>query len=312
MRKRRSMAVLARSIATIVWLAATAGLGWAQEDGPQPWQTSYQTPASQVMEYVDWFSWYTVVIMSAIVLLVIGLIAWCAWRYNERANPVPDRITHNTTVEVLWTVVPVLILVAIAIPSFRLLYGQYDPARLYEDFDPETTEWLTVKVTGLSNWSWQADYDNCEENAGQGVSDPIQFQIYRVPDDQLAEGQPRLLTADNPVVVPIDTFVRVHVTADQGIIHALGLPAFGLKVDAVPGRLNETYFKAEREGLFYGQCSELCGKDHAFMPINFEVVSQDEFRQWAAGAGAEFPGETCPAATEAAQAEGDVTNLAAR
>jgi cytochrome c oxidase subunit 2 len=309
------MAVLARGIAAIVWLAAIAGLGWAQEDGftgPQPWQTGYQTPASQVMEYVDWFSWYTVVIMSAIVLLVIGLIAWCAWRFNERTHPVPSRVTHNTTVEVLWTVVPVLILVAIAIPSFRLLYGQYDPARLYEDFDPETTEWLTVKVTGLSNWSWQADYDNCEENAGQGVTEPIQFQIYRVPDDQLAEGQPRLLTADNSVVVPVDTFVKVHVTADQGIIHALGLPAFGLKVDAVPGRLNETYFKAEREGLFYGQCSELCGKDHAFMPINFEVVSQDEFREWAAGAGAEFPGEACPAATEAAEAKGNVANLAAR
>jgi cytochrome c oxidase subunit 2 len=310
------MAVLKRGIAALAWLALFASSSLAQDafTGPLPWQTGYQTPASQVMEYVDWFSWYTVVIMSAIVLLVIGLVAWCAWRYNERANPVPSRITHNTTVEVLWTVVPVMILVAIAIPSFRLLYGQYDPAKLYEDFDPETTDWLTVKVTGLSSWAWQADYDNCEENAVHGVSEPIQFQMFRVQDEDLAEGQPRLLTADAAVVVPIHTFVRVHVTAEPGLIHALALPAFGLKVDAVPGRLNETYFKAEREGLFFGQCSELCGKDHAFMPINFEVVSQEEFRDWAATAGADTPGEACPEgeATHTAGIENAGIDLAAR
>ena len=134
------------------------------QDGPQPWQISYQQPATLVMEYIDWFSWYTVIIMSLVVLLVIGLIAWCVWKFNERTNTVPSRITHNTTIEVLWTVLPVLILVAIAIPSFRLLYGQYDPSKLYADFDPQTTKFLNVKVTGVQ-WSWNVDYSNDEDSS---------------------------------------------------------------------------------------------------------------------------------------------------
>ena len=141
------MSLMPRLLAALAWLATMPVAALAQAEGPLPWQTGYQTPATQVMEFIDWFSWYTVVIMSAIVLLVIGLIAWCAWKFNERANPVPSRVTHNTTIEVLWTVVPVLILVAVAIPSYRLLYGQYDPSKLYADFDPNTAV-LTVKVTG--------------------------------------------------------------------------------------------------------------------------------------------------------------------
>jgi cytochrome c oxidase subunit 2 len=278
------MTVSARLFAALLWLAATPA-AFAQDDGPLPWQTGYQQPATHVMEYIDWFSWYTVVIMFLIVLLVIGLIAWCVYRFNERTNPVPSRITHNTTVEVLWTVIPVLVLVAIAVPSFRLLYGQYDPSKLYADFDPDT-QFMTLKVTGVQ-WSWNVDYSNDEASAAHGVAEPISLAVFGIPEDQLAEGQPRNLAVDNPAVVPVDTFVRVQVTAEGDAIHAFAIPAFGVKVDAVPGRLNETYFKAEREGIFYGQCSELCGKDHAFMPIAIRVVSADKFRAWAQAAPAD-------------------------
>ena len=276
------MAAVARVFAALVWLAAATTFGFAQDvvDGPFPWQTGYQTPATHVMEYIDWFSWYTVVIMSLIVLLVVGLLGWCVWKFNERANPTPSRVTHHTTIEVLWTVLPVLVLVAIAIPSFRLLYGQYDPSKLYADFDPQTAQFLNVKVTGLQ-WSWDVAYSNDEQSAAHGVAEPIALSVFMVPDADIGENQMRNLSVDNPMVVPVNTFVRVQVTAEGDAIHALAVPAFGVKVDAVPGRLNETYFKAEREGMFYGQCSELCGKDHAFMPISVQVVSQERFRSWA-------------------------------
>ncbi|HWT30157.1 MAG TPA: cytochrome c oxidase subunit II [Propylenella sp.] len=305
------MTFLAKSIAAVVALAAAPRLALAQAtDGPTEWQMNYQAPASQVMEYIDWFSWYTVVIMALIVLLVIGLIAWCVWKYNERSNPVPSRVTHNTTVEVLWTVVPVLILVAIAIPSFRLLYGQYDPSKLYEDYDPETQPFMTVKVTGVQ-WSWNVDYSNDEDSVRNGVAEPISLSMFMVPDSEIGENQYRNLSVDNPMVVPVDTFVRVQVTADGDAIHAFAMPAFGLKVDAVPGRINETYFKAEREGYFYGQCSELCGKDHAYMPFGIMVVSQDRFRAWAQAAATDLEAayQTLVAAIEADKNE---NKLAAR
>ena len=274
------MTPAARFIAALAWLASATGLAAAQDGAPIPWQMDMPEPATLVMEYIHWFSWYTLIIMTLIVIFVLALIGWCIVRYNERTNPQPSRITHNTTIEVLWTIIPVFILVAIAIPSVRLLYGQYDPARLYEDFDPDTP-FLTVKVSGVQ-WAWDVSYANDEENAAFGVTEPISRFMLPVPDDELQEGQVRMLSVDYPMVVPVDTFVRVHVTAEGFAIHALALPSFGIKVDAVPGRLNETYFKAEREGIFYGQCSELCGKDHAFMPIEVRVVSQDKFEAWAA------------------------------
>jgi cytochrome c oxidase subunit 2 len=301
------MTVLARAFGFLAGLAAT-GAAAQEGDGPQPWQFNYQRPATDVMGYIDWFSWYTVVIMSVIVLLVIGLLAWCAWRYNERANPVPSRITHNTTVEVLWTVIPVLILVAIAVPSFRLLYGQYDPSKLYADFDPDTP-FLGVKLTGVQ-WSWNVDYSNDEPSAAHGVAEPISYAMFPIADDQLGEGQLRNLSVDYPMVVPVDTFVRLQVTAEGDAIHAAAMPAFGLKVDAVPGRLNETYFKAEREGIFYGQCSELCGKDHAFMPMAIRVVSQEAFRAWAAAAPADL--DAANAALAAVERGGAEQDFAAR
>jgi cytochrome c oxidase subunit II len=305
------MAVVARIIAALTALAFASNGALAQShDGPSEWQINYQAPASQVMEYIDWFSWYTVVIMALIVLLVIGLIAWCAWKYNERSNPVPSRITHNTTVEVLWTVVPVLILVMIAIPSFRLLYGQYDPSKLYEDYDPETQPFMTVKVTGVQ-WSWNVDYSNDEDSVRNGVAEPISLSMFMVPDSDIGENQYRNLSVDSPMVVPVDTFVRVQVTADGDAIHAFAMPAFGLKVDAVPGRINETYFKAEREGYFYGQCSELCGKDHAFMPFGMIVVSQDRFRSWAEAAASDLEGAYQTLLAEL-DADKDANKLAAR
>ena len=284
------MAVVARLFAALTWLAAGSGLAMAQEDrgGPFPWQMKLQAPVTQVMEYIDWFAWYTVTIMSLIVLLVVGLLAWCVWKFNERSNPVPSRVTHHTTIEVLWTVLPVLILVAIAIPSFRLLYGQYDPSRLYEDYDPETAQFLNVKVTGYQ-WYWGIEYGADEDTAALGVAEPIVFDALMIPDDQIGENQIRNLSVDNPMVVPVDTFVRLQVTAGD-VLHSFAIPPFGIKTDAVPGRLNETYFKAEVEGIYYGQCSELCGKDHAYMPAAVRVVSQEQFRAWAQQAATDLSG----------------------
>lgn len=303
------MLLAARLIAASAALAGVAGPALAQ-DGPFDWQMDFQQPATLVMEYIHWFSWYTIVILFLIVLLVVGLLAWCLWRYNERTNPVPSRVTHNTTIEVLWTVVPVLILVAIAIPSFKLLYGQYDPAKLYPDFDPDTAQFLTIKVSGVQ-WAWDVAYSNDEESAALGVTDPISLFILPIPSDQLGENQIRNLSVDNPIVVPVDTFVRLQVTAEGDAIHSFAMPAFGIKEDAVPGRLNETYFKAEREGMFYGQCSELCGKDHAFMPVAVQVVSEEQFGDWAAYATFDLPGayERLARAIEDTRQE---RNLAAR
>ncbi len=306
------MVLAARLIVSLASLTAISGSAPAQQtsDAPVAWQMDFQRPATLVMEYIHWFSWYTVVIVFLISLLVVGLIAWCAWRYNERTNPVPSRVTHNTTIEVLWTIVPVLVLVALAIPSFKLLYGQYDPAKLYPDFDPDTAQFLTVKVSGVQ-WAWDVAYSNDEQSAAMGVAEPISLFILPIPDDQIGEGQIRSLSVDNPIVVPVDTFVRLQVTAEGDAIHSFAMPAFGIKEDAVPGRLNETYFKAEREGMFYGQCSELCGKDHAFMPAAVQVVSPEQFRAWA-GAAASDPAAAYETLAQAMDDEKQEERLAAR
>jgi cytochrome c oxidase subunit 2 len=282
------MALAVRLIAALTWLVAATGFASAQNGEPVPWQMDMQQPATLVMEWIHWFSWYTLIIVALIVIFVLALIGWCFIRFNQRANPVPSRVTHNTTIEVLWTVIPVFILVAMAIPSFRLLYGEYDPSKIYTDFDPNTP-FLTVKATGVQ-WAWDVSYANDEENAAMGVTEPISLFVLPIPDDQLQEGQLRNLSVDNPIIVPVDTFVRVQVTAEGAAIHSFAMPAFGVKVDAVPGRLNETYFNAEREGVFYGQCSELCGKDHAFMPIEIRVVSKEQFAAWAAAAPSDLTG----------------------
>jgi cytochrome c oxidase subunit II len=195
-------------------------------------------------------------------------------KFNAAANPVPSRTTHNTLVEVLWTVIPVVILVIIALPSFRILFYQLNtpPAD------------LTIKATGVT-WNWKYDYpDNGD----------FEFDSLMLQDKERKAGQPRLLSVDNEMVVPVNKVIRMQVTGFD-VIHSFTVPSFGIKIDAIPGRLNETWFKATKEGMYYGQCSELCGKDHAFMPIAVRVVSDAEFATWVEEAKKKFAGNGTPA-----------------
>lgn len=233
--------------------AALAGLGQ-----PSPWQLGLQRPASQVMEDIIWFHDYLLWLIAAIVVFVLALLVIVIVKFNARANPVPSRTTHNTAIEILWTVVPVLILTAVAIPSFRLLFLelQIPPAD------------VTIKAVG-KQWFWSYSYPDAK----------FEFDSLMVADKDLKQGQPRLLTVDNELVVPVNKVVRV-ITTGADVIHAFAVPSFGIKIDAIPGRINETWFKANREGWFYGQCSELCGKDHAYMPIAVRVVNDRDYAAW--------------------------------
>ena len=230
-----------------------AGLGQ-----PVEWQMNLQQAATPVMEFIHSFHNGLLVVITLICIFVLALLVWVCVKYNAKSNPVPSRTTHNTLVEVVWTVVPIIILIGIAIPSFRLLY-------LQRDFPPAE---MTIKAIG-NQWYWSYQYPD------QGVS----FDQYLKQKDKLQDGEPYLLATDTEVVVPINKVVRVIVTAND-VLHAWTIPSFGSKIDAVPGRLNETWFKAEKEGVYYGQCSELCGKDHAYMPITVRVVAEDEYNSW--------------------------------
>jgi cytochrome c oxidase subunit 2 len=212
------------------------------------------------MEQITAFHTYVNVIIVLIALFVLGLLVYVMVRFNEKRNPEPSRTTHNTMLEVVWTVIPVLILVAIAIPSFRLLFAQYD----FPKAD------LTVTATG-SQWFWTYEYPD------QGIT----FASIMVQDADLKPDQPRLLTADHNLVVPVNKNVIVQLKSND-VIHDWAVPSFGVKLDAVPGRLQKTWFRAEKTGMFYGQCSELCGRNHAFMPIAVQVVTEDEFNHWVA------------------------------
>ena len=240
-------------------LAAVLFTGFAGAAEPQPWQMNLQPASTPVMQDIHSFHDFLLVIITAITLFVLALLLYCMVRFNARANPTPSRTTHNTLIEVVWTVVPVLILVAIAIPSFRLLY--------FEATIPETE--LTIKTTGYQ-WYWSYEYPD------QGG---FEYFANMIEEADLAPGQPRLLTTDTKVVVPVDTNVRLIVTAAD-VIHNWAMPAFGVKMDAIPGRLNETWFHAQKTGIYYGQCSELCGIRHAFMPIEVHVVEKDAFEAW--------------------------------
>ncbi len=230
------------------------------------------------MEEVAWFEVYTLWFIVPITILVLALLAWCIIRFRESANPTPSRTSHNTLIEVIWTLGPVLVLLAIAVPSFQLLTAQYTP--------PEEAG-LTIKATG-NQWNWDYEYQVGEE--------PLSFNAALLQDgDRAALGKqdlavyPRLLATDNEVVVPVNTTVRVLVTAAD-VLHAFAMPAFGIKTDAVPGRINEVWFKATKEGIYYGQCSELCGKDHAYMPIAIRVVTADQYQRWYEAAKADLAG----------------------
>jgi cytochrome c oxidase subunit 2 len=247
--------------------AAFASIGTACA-APQPWEMGFQPAASPVMQRIESFHTGVLYIVTLICLLVFGLIVWVSIRYNHRRNPVPGKVTHNTVLEVAWTIVPVIILVAIAIPSFKLLY--------YEaDIPPPD---LTVKAIG-HQWYWSYQYP---------TNGNFQFDSLGLSDaDAAKKGEPRLLGVDNQVVVPVNKVVRV-LTTGADVIHSWAVPAFGVKMDAVPGRLNETWFKALSEGTYYGECSELCGARHAYMPIEVKVVSQDAFNAWIATAKKKF------------------------
>ena len=254
-------------IAGSVALAPGLIAGTTQAAQPEDWQFRFQPAATPIMEQVTWFESYTLWFIIPITLLVMGLLGWCMFRYRERANPSPSRTSHNTTIEVIWTLGPVIVLLFLAVPSFQLLTAQYTP--------PEEPA-LTIKATG-NQWNWDYEYQ---------LEEPLTFNAGMLQEGDREDfgktdvaAYPRLLATDNDVVVPVATTVRVLVTASD-VIHAFAVPAFGIKSDAVPGRLNETWFRAEREGIYYGQCSELCGKDHAFMPIAIRVVSAEQFDSW--------------------------------
>jgi cytochrome c oxidase subunit 2 len=246
---------------TVGALLASTGMALAGVGQPSPWQLGLQEAASPVMVDIISFHNFLLWVITAITVFVLVLLLVIIIRFNARANPTPSRTTHNAVLEVMWTIVPVIILVAIAIPSFRLLFLQLD----------EPTPDLTVKATG-KQWYWSYNYPD---------NGNFEFDSLIVEDKDLKPGQPRLLTVDNEMVVPVNKVVHVLVTGAD-VIHSFAVPSFGIKIDAVPGRLNDTWFKATSEGLFHGQCSELCGKDHAFMPITVRVVNDADFAAWVA------------------------------
>jgi cytochrome c oxidase subunit 2 len=236
--------------------AALAGMG-----EPSPWQIGLQDSATPIMSDITWFHNILLWIIAGISAFVLVLLLIIIVRFNARANPTPTRTTHNTLLEVLWTILPVIILACIAVPSFRLLFIQLDVPK------PD----LTIKATG-KQWFWTYDYPD---------NNNLEINSVMVAEQDLKPGQPRLLTVDNEMVVPVNKVVHVIVTGAD-VIHSFNVPSFGIRIDAVPGRINETWFKATTEGMFYGQCSELCGKDHSFMPIAVRVVSDADFAAWLA------------------------------
>jgi cytochrome c oxidase subunit 2 len=239
--------------------AALSGDAFAGTGQPSPWQMNFQTPVTPIMESINGFHIFLTAISAVITVFVLLLLLIVMVRFRESRNPTPSRTTHHTMLEVAWTVIPALILVMIAVPSFRLLFDQLT-------IPPSD---LTIKATGTAQWTWTYEYPE----------HGIVFDSNMLQDDQRKPDQPRLLAVDNEVVVPVNKTVRVQVTGD-GIIHAFAVPSFGIKVDAIPGRLNETWFRADREGIYYGQCSELCGRNHAFMPIAVRVVSDSAYAAW--------------------------------
>ena len=255
------MLVVSRLIACLSALAVVmaASVALAALGQPTPWQTGLQDAGSPVMENIIWFHNLLLIVITLITVVVLALLVWVIIRFNEGAHPTPSRTTHRTSLEVAWTVVPIGILVFIAVPSFRLLF--------LEQNIPAAD--VTVKATG-KQWYWSYGYPD------QGK---FEFDSLMVQDKDLKPDQLRLLSVDNEMVVPIDKVVRIQVTGSD-VIHSFAVPSFGVKIDAVPGRLNETWFKAIKEGVYYGQCSELCGKNHAFMPIAVRVVSESDFNRW--------------------------------
>lgn len=268
-----------KALAALATASCLVTASSAYADKPVEWQIDLQQAATPIMEEVRWFNHYTLWFVVPITLIVLALLLYVMFRFRASANPTPSRTSHNTLIEVVWTVAPVIILLFFALPSFQLLTNQLT--------QPENPD-VTVKAIA-TQWKWTYEYPQAnslsfdsqilddKDRAGLGKNDK---NVY-----------PRLLAVDNELVVPVGKTVRVIVTADPtDVIHAFAMQSFGVKVDAVPGRMNETWFKAEKEGLFYGQCSELCGKDHAYMPIAIRVVPEDKYKAWLAAAANDLPG----------------------
>jgi cytochrome c oxidase subunit II len=235
---------------------------------PAPWEYKLQGSASEVMDRITSFHSALLIIITIITLFVLALLIVVMVKFNARSNPTPSRTTHNTLIEVAWTLIPVLILVSIAVPSFRLLFLELDVPKAD----------LTIKATG-KQWYWTYAYPD---------NGKFEFDSLLACDESRTKCEaPRLLQVDNQIVVPVNKVIRVQ-TIGADVIHSFAVPAFGIKIDAIPGRLNETWFKAEKTGIYYGQCSELCGKDHAYMPIAVKVVTDQEFGTWVEAAKKKF------------------------
>ena len=268
-----TVAATALAVAALATVPAIAGTGM-----PTDWQMNLQGAVTPVAEYIHWFHDWLNVIIAIVTLFVLALLIYVVFRFNEKANPVPSKTTHNALLEVCWTVIPVLILVVIAIPSFRLLKLQLEV--------PQAD--MTLKVTG-KQWYWSYEYAQDGGNFGfDSLMLDEKARAEAIASNKIAAAEaPRLLAVDNEAVVPVGKIVRVQVTGAD-VIHKFTVPSFGIKIDAIPGRLNETWFKAEREGIYYGQCSFICGQNHAFMPIAFRVVSQERYAAWLAEAKQKF------------------------
>lgn len=272
MRVHKRLAAVAVAILPLIVGSGAALAGMGQ---PTNWQLGFQQSASPVMDDIIWFHDRLLWLITAITLFVLALLVVIFVRFNARANPVPTKTTHNTLLEVAWTIVPVIILVAIAVPSFKLLF-------LQQTIPPAD---VTVKAIG-KQWFWSYNYPDSK----------FEFDSIMLKDHERKADQPRLLAVDNEMVVPVNKVIRVQVIGAE-VIHAFAVPSFGIKIDAVPGRLNETWFKATREGMYYGQCSELCGKDHAYMPIAVRVVSDQAYAAWLEQAKKKYAINDAPRAT---------------
>jgi cytochrome c oxidase subunit 2 len=278
---RRLLGLTVAGVALVMGNPASAELGQ-----PAPWEFRLQEAATPVMETITSFHNLLVIIITVITLFVLALLVTVMVKFNARANPVPSRTTHNTLIEVAWTIIPVMILFSIVIPSFKLLFLELDVPKAD----------ITVKAVG-KQWYWSYAYPD---------NGKFEFDSLLACDEARQKCEPpRLLSVDNEMVVPVNKVIRVQTTGAD-VIHSFAVPAFGIKIDAVPGRLNETWFKATKTGMFYGQCSELCGKDHAYMPIAVRVVNDQEFAQWVEATKKKFasaPQNTFAAAEGAKEAQ---------
>jgi cytochrome c oxidase subunit 2 len=262
--------ILPALAAVLAAMVVPGAQAWANADTGQPtdWQLGFQRGVTPVMEAIANLHNQVLILITVITLFVLGLLVYVAVKFNAKANPTPSDVTHHTLVEVLWTAVPILILVIMAIPSFKLIY--------YQDTVPQKVD-LTIKATGYQ-WFWSYEYTD------QG----FEFDAYPLDrEDAEDEGEPYLLAADTKVVVPVGKVVRIQLTAAD-VIHAWAVPALGVKMDAYPGRLNELWFQVDEPGVYYGQCSELCGMRHSLMPIAVEAMEEADYQEWLAEAYDEY------------------------